>query len=80
MEIPWAQLANTLQRHFVRCTKQDPISPKRALSLRDFRYFHKTFFSNFNFCSKLLILLDEQANIYQKDFDSFWNWCVCYFG
>eukprot|EP01133_Synstelium_polycarpum_P003844 gene3844-4438_t len=61
LEISWAQFINTLQRHFLIATKQDPVRPKRPLSQFDFKYIQEHYFSN-------------RSIIHQQDFDRFWNW------
>ncbi len=43
-EIPWIGFANTLQRHFIRATRQDPVRPTRCLSAQDMAYLHEKFF------------------------------------
>eukprot|EP01126_Amoeba_proteus_P022938 TRINITY_DN2307_c1_g2_i1.p1 TRINITY_DN2307_c1_g2~~TRINITY_DN2307_c1_g2_i1.p1 ORF type:complete len:493 (+),score=114.28 TRINITY_DN2307_c1_g2_i1:35-1480(+) len=43
-EITWTQMCNTLQRHFLRSTRQNPANPDRFLSRLDFNYFHEKFF------------------------------------
>jgi len=60
-EIPWPQFANVLQRHFLRATRQDAISPTRCLSQTDFEYIHAKFFG-------------AQATITPKSYNSFWTW------
>ncbi|GAM21902.1 hypothetical protein SAMD00019534_050770 [Acytostelium subglobosum LB1] len=61
LEIPWPQFINTLQRHFLIATKQDPVRPKRPLSQFDFKYIQVQFFAG-------------RTLIHQQDFDKFWNW------
>jgi hypothetical protein len=61
LEVPWLQFCNTLQRHFLRATRQDPLRPQRALSRYDFAYIQNKFF-------------EGRSNISQKDFDGFWSW------
>jgi len=60
-EIPWPQFANVLQRHFLRATRQDAVSPTRSLSQTDFEYIHHKFFGS-------------QATITPKSYNSFWGW------
>jgi len=60
-EIPWPQFANVLQRHFLRATRQDAISPTRSLSPTDFEYIHYKFFNS-------------QNTITPKSYNSFWTW------
>lgn len=60
-EIPWPQFANVLQRHFLRATRQDAITPTRCLSQTDFEYIHAKFFGN-------------QASITPKSYGAFWAW------
>ena len=48
-EIPWPQFANVLQRHFLRATRQDAVSPTRCLSQTDFEYIHSKFFGMYLF-------------------------------
>merc|ERR1712137_120667 len=60
-EIPWPQFANVLQRHFLRATRQDAISPTRCLSDTDFDYIHTKFFGG-------------HATITPKAYTSFWTW------
>jgi len=60
-EIPWYQLCNTLQRHFLRSTRQDPTRPDRYLSRLDFQYFHSKFF-------------DSKDVINMEYFQRFWDW------
>jgi len=61
LEISWSQLCNTLQRHFLRATRQAPTKPDRYLSRLDFQYFHCKFFG-----SKDIINLEN--------FQRFWDW------
>eukprot|EP01112_Ceratiomyxa_fruticulosa_P021758 TRINITY_DN7779_c0_g1_i1.p1 TRINITY_DN7779_c0_g1~~TRINITY_DN7779_c0_g1_i1.p1 ORF type:complete len:658 (-),score=121.45 TRINITY_DN7779_c0_g1_i1:165-2138(-) len=61
LEIPWPQFVNSLQRHFLLATKQDPVRPKRPLSVYDFQYINTQFFGS-------------RSIIHQKDYDAFWNW------
>ncbi|EGG18419.1 signal transducer and activator of transcription family protein [Cavenderia fasciculata] len=61
LEISWPQFINTLQRHFLIATKQDPVRPKRPLSQFDFKYIQTHFFGN-------------RSIIHQQDFDRFWVW------
>eukprot|EP01132_Coremiostelium_polycephalum_P005010 gene5010-6239_t len=61
LEITWPQFVNTLQRHFLIATKQDPVRPKRPLSAFDFKYIQTHFFGN-------------RTIIHQQDFDKFWSW------
>jgi len=61
LEITWPQFINTLQRHFLIATKQDPVRPKRPLSAFDFKYIQTHFFGN-------------RTIIHQQDFDKFWSW------
>ncbi|KYQ99913.1 signal transducer and activator of transcription (STAT) family protein [Tieghemostelium lacteum] len=61
LEISWPQFVNTLQRHFLIATKQDPVRPKRPLSAFDFKYIQTHFFGN-------------RPIIHQQDFDKFWSW------
>ncbi|GAM27764.1 hypothetical protein SAMD00019534_109400 [Acytostelium subglobosum LB1] len=61
LEISWAQFINTLQRHFLIATKQDPVRPKRPLSQFDIKYIQQHFFAN-------------RTIVHQQDFDRFWNW------
>lgn len=60
-EIPWPRLANTLQQHVLRATKQDLFKPRRYLTNYDLNYLHHKF-------------LDAKDIIAQKDFDIFWEW------
>lgn len=60
VEVPWLQFCNTLQRHFLKATRQDPLKPKRALSRFDFKYIHRKFF--------------QKPTLNQKQFDEFWSW------
>lgn len=60
-EIPWPQFANVLQRHFLRATRQDAVTPTRSLSQTDFEYIHVKFFGG-------------QATITPKAYVSFWTW------
>ena len=61
LEATWPQFCNTLQRHFLRATRQDSMRPKRALSLEDFSFFHTDFFRG-------------KTIVTQTDFDTFWTW------
>jgi hypothetical protein len=61
LEIPWPQFANTMQKHFLRGTRQDAIRPTRCFSLEEFEYVHQKFFSS-------------QPMITPKMFDNFWTW------
>eukprot|EP00028_Trichosphaerium_sp_Am-I-7-wt_P000889 CAMPEP_0168524560 /NCGR_PEP_ID=MMETSP0405-20121227/10731_1 /TAXON_ID=498012 /ORGANISM="Trichosphaerium sp, Strain Am-I-7 wt" /LENGTH=556 /DNA_ID=CAMNT_0008546807 /DNA_START=69 /DNA_END=1739 /DNA_ORIENTATION=+ len=61
LEIPWPQLCNTLQRHFLRATKQDLMNPKRHLNAYDFKYINERFF-------------DSKSRITNRDFEKFWAW------
>eukprot|EP01113_Clastostelium_recurvatum_P039101 TRINITY_DN5930_c0_g1_i3.p1 TRINITY_DN5930_c0_g1~~TRINITY_DN5930_c0_g1_i3.p1 ORF type:complete len:634 (-),score=194.11 TRINITY_DN5930_c0_g1_i3:203-2104(-) len=61
LEIPWPQFVNALQRHFLLATKQDPVRPKRPLSVYDFQYINTQFFGS-------------RSIIHQKDYDAFWGW------
>lgn len=61
LEATWPQFCNTLQRHFLRATRQDSMRPKRALSLEDFSFFHVEFFHG-------------KVVVTQSDFDLFWAW------
>jgi len=60
-EIPWPQFANVLQRHFLRATRQDSVTPARSLSQTDFDYIHSKFFGG-------------QGTIVPKAYASFWTW------
>eukprot|EP00005_Dracoamoeba_jomungandri_P008050 CAMPEP_0174269982 /NCGR_PEP_ID=MMETSP0439-20130205/42865_1 /TAXON_ID=0 /ORGANISM="Stereomyxa ramosa, Strain Chinc5" /LENGTH=631 /DNA_ID=CAMNT_0015359029 /DNA_START=52 /DNA_END=1947 /DNA_ORIENTATION=- len=60
-QITWPEFANVLQRHFLRATRQDFVTPRRPLSVFDFDYFHQKFFAG-------------QSHITQKDYDAFWDW------
>eukprot|EP01103_Thecamoeba_quadrilineata_P017620 TRINITY_DN632_c0_g1_i1.p1 TRINITY_DN632_c0_g1~~TRINITY_DN632_c0_g1_i1.p1 ORF type:complete len:299 (+),score=51.52 TRINITY_DN632_c0_g1_i1:925-1821(+) len=60
--ITWPNLANHLQRQFLRGTKQDHNDPNiRCLSTNDLNYFHGKFFGCRN-------------RISQAEFDAFWEW------
>ncbi|KAL6066876.1 Signal transducer and activator of transcription, variant 2 [Balamuthia mandrillaris] len=61
LEVPWAQFANVLQRHFLRATRQDLVRPTRCLSQFDFDYLNRKFFGG-------------QSMVTQKAYDNFWNW------
>ena len=61
LEATWPQFCNTLQRHFLRATRQDSMRPRRALSLEDFSFFHTDFFH-------------AKPIVTQTDFDTFWLW------
>lgn len=61
LEATWPQFCNTLQRHFLRATRQDSMRPKRALSLEDFSFFHTEFFRG-------------KSIVTHTDFDGFWAW------
>lgn len=61
LEATWPQFCNTLQRHFLRATRQDSMRPKRSLSLEDFSFFHTDFFQS-------------KSIVTQADFDTFWTW------
>jgi len=61
LEIPWSVCANTIQRHFLRATKQNPAMPERYLSKHDFQYFHNRFFSS-------------SDPVSQNSFNKFWNY------
>eukprot|EP01096_Ripella_sp_DP13-Kostka_P016086 TRINITY_DN771_c0_g2_i2.p1 TRINITY_DN771_c0_g2~~TRINITY_DN771_c0_g2_i2.p1 ORF type:complete len:726 (-),score=340.17 TRINITY_DN771_c0_g2_i2:336-2240(-) len=60
-EVSWPYFANTLQRHFLRATRQDPVHPTRCLSQTDFEYIHQKFF-------------DGAPVISTKSYDNFWAW------
>lgn len=61
-EVPWAQLANTLQTHFLRATKQaQAAGTHRPLSEFDLVYLNKKFFGG-------------KPVVDQSQFDAFWQW------
>lgn len=61
-EIPWPQLANTLQTHFLRATKQaQATGTHRPLSEFDLVYLNKKFFGG-------------KPVVDQSQFDTFWQW------
>jgi len=60
-EVPWFAFANTLQRHFIRATRQDPQRPSRCLSTMDLDYFHDKFFG-------------RSMSVTAKAFEQFWAW------
>lgn len=60
-EIEWPFLANIVQRHFLRATRQDLIRPTRSLSPSDFDFILNKIFGG-------------HPMISQKSFDNFWNW------
>jgi len=60
--ISWTNLANYLQRQFLRVTKQEPNDPKiRSLSPNDLAYFNSKFFG-------------EKQKITPSEFEEFWEW------
>jgi hypothetical protein len=61
LEVPWPQFCNTLHRHFLRATRQDPARPKRSLSQMDFAYLSDKYFNN-------------KTQITMKEFEEFWQW------
>jgi hypothetical protein len=60
-EVEWPYLANVLQRHFLRATRQDSIRPARALSTADFDFILNKIFGG-------------HPMISQKSYDNFWTW------
>lgn len=60
-EIPWPLFANTIQRYFLRASKQDPLQPKRGLSLYDLDHIHSHFFNS-------------SPTVDYKSFQRFWDW------
>jgi len=59
--IPWPAFANTLQLHYLKETKQDPLKPSRTLSTRDLEYIQQHKFGG-------------KLSISSKEYDSFWDW------
>ena len=53
--------ANSLQLHYLKETKQDPVKPLRILSFRDLEYIR-----HYKFGGK--------STISSKEYDSFWEW------
>jgi hypothetical protein len=60
-EIPWPLFANSIQRYFIRSSRQDPVSPKRGLSVYDLEHIQAHFFAS----SPLVDLKSSQK---------FWDW------
>jgi hypothetical protein len=60
-DIPWPLFANSIQRYFIRSTRQDPVSPKRGLSIFDLEHIHAHFFAS-------------DPSIQVKPFSKFWDW------
>jgi len=60
--IPLTKFFNFLQIHYLKATRQNPVDPKRPLSLREIQYFSQLPW----FLNKKSITLD--------DFQNFWNW------
>jgi len=58
---PWSFVANRLQRHFLRATRQDLSKPPRWISHQELNYIHSAFFG-------------RQPNVTSAMFDEFWNW------
>ena len=56
-----APLANATQRQFLHATRQDLLSPSRALSSRELAFMHAKFFNNAPLVS-------------WKQFETFWQW------
>lgn len=60
-EIPWPLFANSIQRYFLRASKQDFLQPKRGLSIYDLDHIHSHFFNS-------------QPTVDYKSFQRFWDW------
>lgn len=60
-EIPWPLFANSIQRYFIRASKQDPVQPKRGLSVFDLEHIHSHFFNSL-------------PTVDYKSFQRFWDW------
>eukprot|EP01130_Rhizamoeba_saxonica_P005689 TRINITY_DN2259_c0_g1_i1.p1 TRINITY_DN2259_c0_g1~~TRINITY_DN2259_c0_g1_i1.p1 ORF type:complete len:737 (-),score=128.03 TRINITY_DN2259_c0_g1_i1:41-2107(-) len=59
--LPWISFCNTLQRHFIRVTRQDTDKPFRTLTVTDFSYIHRRFF-------------DLQESVIHSTFEKFFKW------
>lgn len=59
--ITWEFMANVLQTHFLRSTRQDLADPERPLSLNDLNYLARTQFNNRRVLNK-------------TDLEEFWKW------
>lgn len=61
VRVPWFRFANTIQRHYLKATRQDPANPTRALSRYDMDYLHRNQFNG-------------QELVLEQDFEKFWIW------
>lgn len=61
LDIPWLLLANVLQRHFVRGTRQNVMNPARPLSTNELLFIHRCFFGG-------------GLMVSQQQFRQFWAW------
>ena len=59
--LPWPLVANTVQRHFLEGTRQDPAQAQRILFANEFHYFFVTLFCN-------------KHPVTAVQFDQFWEW------
>jgi hypothetical protein len=60
-KVNWPNLANHIQLHFIRSTRQDLIKPERPLSQNDLNYLARTLF-------------DNRREITKEEFNKFWDW------
>lgn len=61
LDVPWLLLANVLQRHFVRGTRQNVMNPPRPLSTNELIFIHRHFFGGGLMASR-------------QQFTDFWAW------
>jgi len=59
--IPWPYMANLIQTHFLRSTRQDVTKPERPLSLSDLNFLAKWRFH-------------DKTSIAKEAYDEFWSW------
>jgi len=59
--VSWPHLANLLQRHFLRASRQDSVKPRRFLSKLELSYLNQKFFGG-------------QMSVTPQMFDDFWAW------
>jgi EF-hand fold domain/STATa Immunoglobulin-like domain len=59
--VPWFFVANRLQLHFLRATRQELGNPNRYITRPEFDYMHRRFF-------------EQSSSISVEQFDTFWNW------
>jgi hypothetical protein len=59
--VPWVLVANKIQLHFLRATRQDLGNPQRFITPAEFDYMHLRYF-------------DRSPMISLNQFQDFWNW------